>query len=108
MRRISTSILRALVPKTIEATTFCPICLKPFRQARPQCVDHDHRTGMVRGVLCSWCNGMLGGLNDDFGWMTRAAEYLRNPPAIDHDGVVFVPDSPGAAGHLPLTGDRHD
>lgn len=98
MRRISTKVMRELIPRTFEKADHCPICLKPFRQSRPKCVDHDHRTGQVRGVLCQWCNGLMG--DGDIGWYTRAAEYLRYPPAEDHDGVVFVPDSPGAAGHF--------
>ena len=34
----------------------CAICGAPD----PQHLDHDHRTGWVRGILCFNCNGGLG------------------------------------------------
>ena len=37
----------------------CAICHKPFIDKTPH-VDHDHRTGEVRGLLCSGCNTSLG------------------------------------------------
>lgn len=37
----------------------CPICKERF--TLPQtCLDHDHYTGVVRGVLCRNCNGIEG------------------------------------------------
>lgn len=39
-------------------------------------VDHDHRTGQVRGLLCSTCNNGLGCFKDNIQLMKRAIDYL--------------------------------
>lgn len=59
----------------------CPPCGRSFTMKRRPCVDHDHRTGLVRGLLCPGCNLALGYLHEDVGWLTRAATYLSHPPA---------------------------
>lgn len=40
-------------------------------------VDHDHKTGKVRGLLCHNCNRALGLLQDSVEVITKAAEYLK-------------------------------
>lgn len=37
----------------------CAICNKLPQGKRPLCVDHDHYTGKVRGLLCYGCNRAL-------------------------------------------------
>lgn len=45
-------------------------------------VDHDHKTGEVRGLLCKGCNrDLLGALHDNIEALKRAIDYLENPPA---------------------------
>ena len=39
-------------------------------------VDHDHKTGKVRGLLCHNCNFAIGYFQDDPERMRRAADYL--------------------------------
>jgi hypothetical protein len=51
----------------------CAICRAPD----PQHVDHDHRTGWVRGILCFNCNGGLGQFRDDPEHLASAITYLK-------------------------------
>lgn len=40
----------------------CPLCRRNLTSlgSPNQCVDHDHTTGVIRGVLCRTCNGLEG------------------------------------------------
>jgi hypothetical protein len=40
-------------------------------------VDHNHKTGKIRGMLCNHCNRGLGHFRDDPELLTFAAEYLK-------------------------------
>ena len=41
------------------------------------CIDHDHVTGKVRGMLCDDCNLALGKVKDSIDTLTRMVEYLK-------------------------------
>jgi hypothetical protein len=60
----------------------CAICERPEttkqhgRMAR-LAVDHDHKTGKVRGLLCRKCNNMLGCSGDRVDILLKGAAYLE-------------------------------
>lgn len=41
-------------------------------------IDHDHKTGKVRGLLCNNCNLALGHMKDDPHLFRNAAQYLES------------------------------
>lgn len=59
----------------------CAICHRGHGgscRGRRLYVDHDHKTGKIRGLLCSYCNSALGMAFDDPTILRKAAEYLEN------------------------------
>lgn len=64
----------------------CAICKAPFsapgadRWTGPN-VDHDHATGVVRGLLCGMCNNMLGHAKDSVETLQAAIGYLAQDSA---------------------------
>lgn len=56
----------------------CKICLSPPPKQRKKrlSVDHCHKTGRVRGLLCDSCNRGLGLFKDNPDLMLNAISYL--------------------------------
>ena len=59
----------------------CAICRSKTgtrkTKTRTLAVDHDHKTGKVRGLLCQPCNTVLGMFNDNPTLFKRAIKYLE-------------------------------
>src|SRR3990167_8748410 len=60
----------------------CALCsMRPSETKKRFCVDHCHQTGMIRGILCKFCNSKLGWFENR---AAAVAKYLDN----HHDFVV--------------------
>lgn len=55
----------------------CQVC----DASGPLVIDHDHATGIVRGILCKQCNIALGGARDNVDILIALSDYLKDPPA---------------------------
>lgn len=54
----------------------CGIHQKEFKMKL--CVDHDHETKEIRGLLCKPCNLILGNADDNIDILISAIKYLEN------------------------------
>ena len=66
----------------IDQNNQCPICQKPIEFLTLQyeneaCVDHDHQTGRVRGIVCHWCNTGMGYFQDSTKRLENCIAYLK-------------------------------
>lgn len=66
-----------------EQNYVCAICALPEKlvdragRLKALAVDHCHKTGKVRGLLCFDCNTALGKFNEDVEIIASACEYLE-------------------------------
>jgi hypothetical protein len=71
----------------------CFICHKTQKSGKRLATDHCHVTGIIRGVLCSQCNRMLGKI-ERAGWRVETLElvisYLAAPPAVRALGKTVI------------------
>lgn len=70
----------------------CGICRRPWLACPPAkrtkfeqhflqhlCIDHDHKTGQIRGLLCNACNTAIGLFEEDIFRLTGAIAYVTLP-----------------------------
>ncbi len=53
----------------------CALCGSTKRLA----IDHDHKTFVIRGLLCANCNHAIQRIEEVPDWAERAIEYLKRP-----------------------------
>lgn len=68
-QRYKTSVEHIL---SIQAAGKCAICGSSYRLH----IDHDHKTGQLRGLLCHFCNTGLGHFRDSPERLRAAIAYL--------------------------------
>lgn len=67
----------------------CAIC-GGDKRGRQLSVDHNHRSGKVRGLLCSDCNILLGCAHDKIQVLRRAIQYLEINGEIEPDSCESI------------------
>lgn len=71
----------------------CGICGRKPTPGKRHAVDHDHKTGFVRGLLCFMCNKrVLGARSAEV--LVATAAYVTNPPAYAVVGQRVAPGRP--------------
>lgn len=60
-----------------EQNNKCAICETVFWAPKYTCVDHCHKTGKVRAILCGPCNTGLGLFKESTQILEKAIQYLK-------------------------------
>ena len=60
----------------------CPICHTSLHKLTSKQIhlDHDHHTGIIRGIICHMCNWRLS--DSDAEWFTSALQYVSKPGVV--------------------------
>lgn len=71
----------------LKQNNACAICLKPADSfSKNLAVDHDHHSGAIRGLLCTYCNHRLVARHRDGDLLRRIADY------VEQDTGWYVPE----------------
>lgn len=101
MKRLKNSQIGPVRAKLLEHQKYiCPLCLKSMKGAKGKkpALDHDHKTGYIRDVLCLNCNGMEGkifnlavrcvGKANVLEFLKRLVAYLERHVVPEHGGYI--------------------
>lgn len=83
----------------------CALCKREFTPKEKLCVDHNHATKEVRGILHNSCNMVVGLAKDSVSFLRQAIEYLERKKKI----TIYDPSGGWKYGfpkqYLPLPGE---
>lgn len=98
MTRLKTKEIASVKLSLLELQKYiCPLCRRDLRTLpeKDWCLDHDHGSGLIRGVLCRNCNGCEGrifnlarrakGTGTVMLWLQRLLEYYMQHEAEPSD-----------------------
>lgn len=54
----------------------CDICKNKYNN-KNLCVDHNHTTGKIRGLLCNKCNFIIGCSNENIEILKNSIKYIK-------------------------------
>jgi len=75
-KRHNTTVQRILT-ELKDQQSECAGCGQYYKEGRGLKLDHNHKTGEIRGMLCNICNLVLGLLKDNPWRLEKMARYLR-------------------------------
>lgn len=100
-KRITKSQVAPVTKKLLTAQNYtCPLCLGSLKASakKDPCLDHDHKTGFLRDVLCRNCNGIEGKVYNlatraknkgtATEWLVRLSEYYERHKTPQYGGVL--------------------
>lgn len=59
----------------------CKICNQTVPEGQYLDIDHNHKTGEIRGLICNKCNKGLGFFGEDIKVLENAIKYLKENDA---------------------------
>jgi hypothetical protein len=63
--------------RLMQFPDYCQGCERELGKGyNDRALDHDHKTGKIRGVLCRKCNSVLGYVADSRKTLSRLSDYL--------------------------------
>jgi hypothetical protein len=99
LNRVKTTEIPSIRERLIKAQdNKCALCFRPFGEAKRPALDHDHRSGYIRDVLCINCNGMEGrvfslarrggGAGNEASWLKSLVNYYHRHLTVQHSGLI--------------------
>lgn len=86
LKRIHGIELKQYIDLEIEQNKSCAVCKRILgKEIKRLCIDHDHKTNFIRGLLCDECNHGIGNFKDDISLLHSAINYLSNSLSIQKE-----------------------
>ena len=55
----------------------CDICKTRFESRWNMCIDHNHETKRVRGLLCRPCNSLIANARENISILLNSVDYIK-------------------------------